>query len=167
MPGYVRANAATTTIIPDGVDFATATVVTRHAPTAMHLLADHAKVQPGDWVLVMGAAGGLGSAGVQVAKHLGAEVIAAAGSDDRVVGGSRSRRRCRRELPRAGSHHRGDAHHRRQRRQRGVREHRRSGAVSQSLRRNRAPRPPGHGRRTWRRHRAARRQQALSPTRSP
>jgi NADPH:quinone reductase-like Zn-dependent oxidoreductase len=50
----------------------------------MHLLQDHAKVQPGDWVLVMGAAGGLGSAGVQVAKHLGAKVIAAAGSDDRV-----------------------------------------------------------------------------------
>jgi NADPH:quinone reductase-like Zn-dependent oxidoreductase len=50
----------------------------------MHLLQDHAKVQPGEWVLVMGAAGGLGSAGVQVAKHLGAKVIAAAGSDERV-----------------------------------------------------------------------------------
>jgi NADPH:quinone reductase-like Zn-dependent oxidoreductase len=81
---YVRAIAANTTIVPDAVDFPTATVVTRHAPTAMHLLQDHAKVQPGDWVLVMGAAGGLGSAGVQVAKHLGAKVIAAAGSDDRV-----------------------------------------------------------------------------------
>jgi NADPH:quinone reductase-like Zn-dependent oxidoreductase len=59
-------------------------VVTRHAPTALHLLQDHAKVQPGEWVLVMGAAGGLGSAGVQVAKYLGAKVIAAAGSDERV-----------------------------------------------------------------------------------
>jgi len=81
---YVRAIAANTTIIPDAVDFATATVVTRHAPTALHLLQDHAKVKPGEWVLVMGAAGGLGSAGIQVAKHLGAKVIAAAGSDDRV-----------------------------------------------------------------------------------
>jgi len=81
---YVRAIAANTTLIPDGVDFATATVVTRHAPTALHLLQDHAKVQPGEWVLVMGAAGGLGSAGVQIAKHLGARVIAAAGSDERV-----------------------------------------------------------------------------------
>src|SRR3954471_1502916 len=81
---YVCAIAANTTIIPDGVDFPTATVVTRNAPTAMHLLADHAKVQPGEWVLVMGAAGGLGSAGIQVAKHLGGKVIAAAGSDDRV-----------------------------------------------------------------------------------
>ena len=41
-------------------------------------------MQPGEWVLVMGAAGGLGSAGIQVAKHLGAKVIAAAGADDRV-----------------------------------------------------------------------------------
>ncbi len=81
---YVRAVAANTTIVPDNVDFPTATVVTRHAPTAFHLLQDHAKVEPGEWVLVMGAAGGLGSAGVQVAKYLGAKVIAAAGSDDRV-----------------------------------------------------------------------------------
>jgi NADPH:quinone reductase len=81
---YVKALAENTTIVPDGIDFPTATVVTRHAPTAFHLLQDHAKVQPGEWVLVMGAAGGLGSAGVQVAKYLGAKVIAAAGSDERV-----------------------------------------------------------------------------------
>jgi len=81
---YVRAIAANTTIIPDGVDFPTATVVTRHAPTALHLLQDHAKVQPGEWVLVMGAAGGLGSAGIQVAKYLGGKVIAAAGAAERV-----------------------------------------------------------------------------------
>jgi len=81
---YVRALAENTTIVPDSIDFPTATVVTRHAPTALHLLQDHAQVQPGEWVLVMGAAGGLGSAGVQVAKYLGAKVIAAAGSDERV-----------------------------------------------------------------------------------
>jgi NADPH2:quinone reductase len=81
---YVTARAENTTIVPEGVDFPTATVIARHAPTAFHLLRDHAKVQPGDWVLVMGAAGGLGSAGVQAAKYLGARVIAAAGSDERV-----------------------------------------------------------------------------------
>lgn len=81
---YVKAVADNTTIIPDAVDFPVATVVARHAPTAFHLLQDHAKVQPGEWVLVMGAAGGLGSAGVQVAKYLGAKVIAAAGTDERV-----------------------------------------------------------------------------------
>jgi NADPH2:quinone reductase len=81
---YVRAQADRTSIVPDGLDFATATVVARHAPTAFHLLRDRAKLQSGEWVLVMGAAGGLGSAGVQAAKYLGAKVIAAAGADDRV-----------------------------------------------------------------------------------
>ena len=70
--------------MPDGLDFATATVVSRHTPTAFTLLRDRAKLQAGEWVLVMGAAGGLGSAGVQVAKYLGAKVIAAAGAADRV-----------------------------------------------------------------------------------
>src|SRR6266581_4731313 len=81
---YVRAVADRTAIVPDGLDFATATVVSRHTPTAFTLLRDRAKLQPGEWVLVMGAAGGLGSAGVQVAKYLGAKVIAAAGTADRV-----------------------------------------------------------------------------------
>jgi NADPH:quinone reductase-like Zn-dependent oxidoreductase len=81
---YVRAVASRTAIVPDGLDFATATVVSRHTPTAFTLLRDRAKLQSGEWVLVMGAAGGLGSAGVQVAKYLGAKVIAAAGAADRV-----------------------------------------------------------------------------------
>jgi NADPH:quinone reductase-like Zn-dependent oxidoreductase len=81
---YVTAMADRTAIVPDGLDFATATVVSRHAPTAFTLLREHAKVQAGEWVLVMGAAGGLGSAGIQVAKYLGAKVIAAAGGDERV-----------------------------------------------------------------------------------
>jgi NADPH2:quinone reductase len=81
---YVRCEANRTAIVPEGLDFATATVVSRHAPTAFTLLRDKAKLATGEWVLVMGAAGGLGSAGVQVAKYLGAKVIAAAGSADRV-----------------------------------------------------------------------------------
>ena len=81
---YVRALANRTAIVPDSLDFATATVVSRHAPTAFTLLRDRAKLAAGEWVLVMGAAGGLGSAGLQVAKYLGAKVLAAAGSADRV-----------------------------------------------------------------------------------
>ena len=41
------------------------------------------KLQPGEWVLVMGAAGNLGSIGIQLAKNFGAHVIACAGSDER------------------------------------------------------------------------------------
>ena len=81
----VKIPAHATAIVPDGVDFATATVVTRHAPAAFNLLRDRANVQPGEFVLVMGASGGLGSACVQVAKALGAKVIAGAGADERVA----------------------------------------------------------------------------------
>jgi NADPH:quinone reductase-like Zn-dependent oxidoreductase len=81
---FVKLPAERTALIPHNVDFATATVVARHAPTAFHLLRDRARLAAGEWVLVMGAAGGLGSAGVQAAKYLGAKVIAAAGADERV-----------------------------------------------------------------------------------
>ena len=81
---YVKARAENTQLIPDGLDFPIACVVARHAPTAFHLLRDRARLQAGEWVLVMGAAGGLGSAGVQAAKYLGAKVIAAASADERV-----------------------------------------------------------------------------------
>jgi NADPH:quinone reductase len=62
-------------------------VITRHTPTAFHLLRNRGELKAGEWALVMGAAGGLGSAGVQVAKYLGARVIAAAGADERVQAG--------------------------------------------------------------------------------
>jgi NADPH:quinone reductase len=84
---YVKVPEATTHLVPDAVDFATATVITRHTPTAFHLLRNRGELKAGEWVLVMGAAGGLGSAGVQVAKYLGARVIAGAGADERVKAG--------------------------------------------------------------------------------
>ncbi|MGA7608587.1 MAG: alcohol dehydrogenase catalytic domain-containing protein, partial [Xanthobacteraceae bacterium] len=65
---YVKVPAHTTHVIPDGLDFLTAAVVARHAPLAFTQLRDRAQVKPGEWVLVMGAAGGLGSAAVQAAK---------------------------------------------------------------------------------------------------
>jgi NADPH2:quinone reductase len=49
--------------------------------TAHHALADRAQLRAGETVLVLGAAGGVGSAAIQVAKALGATVIAAASSE--------------------------------------------------------------------------------------
>lgn len=77
--------AAVTHPIPDDVSFHDATVIARHSPTALNLIENRGHVAPGSFVLVMGAAGGLGSAAVQIAKLNGARVIAAAGSDDRVA----------------------------------------------------------------------------------
>ncbi len=78
---YVKLPVHATHPIPDGLDFMTAAVVARHAPLAFTQLRDRANVKPDEWVLIMGAAGGLGSIAVQAAKLLGARVIAAAGSD--------------------------------------------------------------------------------------
>ncbi|WEK48477.1 MAG: zinc-binding dehydrogenase [Candidatus Andeanibacterium colombiense] len=82
---FVKLPASATVPIPDGLGFAEATIVTRHAPQAFNLLRDRAGLKPGESVLVMGASGGLGSAGVQVAKLMGATVIAGAGAPDRVA----------------------------------------------------------------------------------
>ena len=70
--------------IPDNISFAEATVITRHFPMAFNLLGSQAGIRPGESVLVMGATGALGSSCVQVAKMLGATVIAGAGTDERV-----------------------------------------------------------------------------------
>jgi NADPH2:quinone reductase len=52
--------------------------------TAYVALVRRAQVQPGEWVLVHGAAGGVGLAAVDLAKVLGARVIAASASDDKL-----------------------------------------------------------------------------------
>ena len=82
---YVTAPARNAFKIPATVSFAEGSVITRHFPMAFNLLADKAEVKPGESVLVMGATGALGNCCVQVAKLLGATVIAGAGADTRVA----------------------------------------------------------------------------------
>ncbi|MBN9080198.1 MAG: hypothetical protein BGP04_18185 [Rhizobiales bacterium 62-17] len=72
--------------IPDGLSYADATVICRHGAAATAQIAT-AALQPGEWVLVMGAAGGLGNILIQLAAMAGAKVIAAAGSAARVQAG--------------------------------------------------------------------------------
>jgi NADPH:quinone reductase-like Zn-dependent oxidoreductase len=81
----VNVAACAAIAVPDGLNFQQAAVVMRHAPTAWKLLTDGAELKPNETVLIMGAAGNLGSIGIQIAKNvIGATVIAAAGSDERV-----------------------------------------------------------------------------------
>jgi NADPH:quinone reductase-like Zn-dependent oxidoreductase len=61
--------------MPAGVDFDTAAALTLAGSTAMHMLVNRTQVSAGEWVLVMGAASGVGSAAIQIAKQLGARVI--------------------------------------------------------------------------------------------
>ncbi len=81
---YVTYAAAKTTIVPDSVSFPDAAFVGRHFPMAISLVRA-VDLKVGEWALVMGAAGALGYSIVQVAKRLGARVVAAAGTDERVA----------------------------------------------------------------------------------
>jgi 2-desacetyl-2-hydroxyethyl bacteriochlorophyllide A dehydrogenase len=61
--------------LPAGVDFDASAALTLAGSTAMHMLTDRAQVRQGDWVLVIGGASGVGSAAIQIARHLGGRVI--------------------------------------------------------------------------------------------
>jgi 2-desacetyl-2-hydroxyethyl bacteriochlorophyllide A dehydrogenase len=61
--------------LPAGVDFDTSAALTLAGSTAMHMLTSRAQVRESDWVLAIGGASGVGSAAIQIAKHLGARVI--------------------------------------------------------------------------------------------
>jgi NADPH:quinone reductase-like Zn-dependent oxidoreductase len=63
---------------PANLSFEQAATVPVSASTALQAVRDHAKVQPGETVLVIGASGGVGSFAVQVAKAFGAEVTGVA-----------------------------------------------------------------------------------------
>jgi NADPH:quinone reductase-like Zn-dependent oxidoreductase len=74
--------------LPDGLSFHEAAVAMRHCPTAWNLLCNGAALKPGEWALIMGAGGNLGSVGIQIAKRvIGAKVIAVAGSRERAEAG--------------------------------------------------------------------------------
>ena len=83
---YVKVPASNCVNIPDGLSFGAATVVARHFPLAI-AQTRLTNLQAGDWALVMGAAGGLGSCIVQVARSIGARIIAGAGAAERVAVG--------------------------------------------------------------------------------
>ena len=83
--GQIAVPAGQALPIGGRLSFAEAAVAMRHFPLAFHQLQTKAGLKCGEWVLVMGASGGLGSAIVQVARHLGANVIAGAGGDERVA----------------------------------------------------------------------------------
>lgn len=67
--------------LPKDLPFPEASVIVRHAPTAWNLLENKGELKAGETVLVMGASGALGSMGVQIARLLGARVIAGAGTE--------------------------------------------------------------------------------------
>ena len=74
------AREATTIALPASVDFVTGAAVRHGYGTAHYALVQRARLQRGETVFVSGAAGGVGLAAVELARHLGARVIAGVGS---------------------------------------------------------------------------------------
>jgi NADPH2:quinone reductase len=71
--------------IPDGMDDAVAAAFTIAYATSYHALVDRAAMKAGERLLVLGAAGGVGLAAIEIGKALGAHVIAAASSPDKLA----------------------------------------------------------------------------------
>ncbi len=80
---HAIAKAALCMPLPNGFPFVDAAAFIMIYATSYHALIDRATLQAGETVLVLGAAGGVGTAAIQIAKQAGARVIAAASSDEK------------------------------------------------------------------------------------
>jgi NADPH2:quinone reductase len=80
---YAVANAAEVRPVPDGVTSAQAAAAPTVFLTAWFGLLTDGNLKSGDWLLVQGGSSGVGTAAVQIGKHLGAKVIATTGSEEK------------------------------------------------------------------------------------
>ncbi len=80
---HAIANAAAVLKLPAGFPFVDGAAFAFTYGTSHHALIDRGELKAGETVLVLGAAGGVGTAAVQIAKAAGARVIAAASSDEK------------------------------------------------------------------------------------
>jgi NADPH2:quinone reductase len=81
----VVAKAVQLVRVPDGVSDETAAGLNVTYGTAMHALKDRGRLKTGDTVAVLGASGGAGLAAVEVAKLMGARVVAVASSEEKLA----------------------------------------------------------------------------------
>ncbi len=79
----VSVPAQLVTKLPDGVDFVTAAALPMNYLTVHFALVRRARLERGETVLVHGAAGGIGTAAIQLAKALGARVIAVVSTEEK------------------------------------------------------------------------------------
>jgi NADPH2:quinone reductase len=85
MAGRAVADAARVFLAPHALDFDAAAGICITYFTSIHALKQRANLQPGEWLLVLGAAGGVGTTAVELGRVMGARVIAAASSDEKLA----------------------------------------------------------------------------------
>ncbi|OEK04537.1 NADPH:quinone oxidoreductase family protein [Roseivirga misakiensis] len=81
---YALADSHKCLLMPENMDFITAATTMYTCGTSLHALKQRAQIKPGETLLVLGAAGGVGLAAVQIGKLIGAKVIAAASTDEKL-----------------------------------------------------------------------------------
>src|SRR3989440_7794715 len=81
----VKTEAARLLPIPEGMDFKSAAAFVLTYGTSDHALRDRGALRAGETLLVLGAAGGVGLAAIEIGKALGARVIACASSDEKLA----------------------------------------------------------------------------------
>ena len=79
--------------LPDAIDYVPAAAFLLAYGTAYHALMQRAELQAGETLAVLGAAGGVGLAAVEIGKLMGATVIAAASTTDKQIGRAAGRER--------------------------------------------------------------------------
>ena len=85
MAEYVCVAADRCSVIPDDMPFDDAAAFLMTYGTSYHALCDRAGLRAGETLLVLGAAGGVGLAAVELGKAMGARVIAAASSEEKLA----------------------------------------------------------------------------------
>jgi NADPH2:quinone reductase len=73
------------TLLPDHVSFEAGAAIPVAYGTSYHALVDRARLEDGETLLVLGAAGGVGIAAVQIGKAMGAKVLAAVSSEEKAA----------------------------------------------------------------------------------
>jgi NADPH2:quinone reductase len=81
----VIATAAKVVKLPEGLGYDVASAFILTYGTSWHALTDRAALKPGETVLVLGAAGGVGISAIEIAKAMGARVIAAASTEEKLA----------------------------------------------------------------------------------
>ena len=71
--------------MPDGMPYEVGTVLPTTYGTTVHALVQRGRLRAGEWLLVHGATGGVGSSAVEVGKNLGARIVATGGDDRKLA----------------------------------------------------------------------------------
>jgi NADPH2:quinone reductase len=82
---HINVLAANAAVIPDGMPYEDAACFVFTYGTSHHALKDRARLKPGESLVILGAAGGVGVAAIELGKAAGARVIAAVSSDEKAA----------------------------------------------------------------------------------